>query len=133
MNVYSCTAASSAASSFADDQDYSSASLPQRLRRALMTWQHPSAAMPAAAVAAVAASKQGAAFLEEHKEQWRESFRSVYMAVQSGCCHCFYFVTPQVSSLLKKASVNHHAADILRELPVRSASPCNALTMCMGV
>ncbi len=133
MKVYSCAAASSAASSFAGDHEPSLASLPQRLQRALMTWQHPSAVMPAAAVAAVAASKQGAAFLEERREHWRESFRSVYMAVQSGCCHCFYFVTPQVSSLLKKASVNHHAADVLTEIPVQSASPCNASTMCMGV
>ncbi|CAL5222421.1 g4783 [Coccomyxa viridis] len=87
--------ATSAASGFAGNQDSSSASLPQRLQRALMTWQHPSAAMPAAAVAAVAASKQGAAFVEERRELWRESFRNIYMAVQSGCCHCFYFLTPQ--------------------------------------
>ena len=99
MKVCMCAAAASAASSFAGKQD-PSGSLPQRLQRALMTWQHPSTAMPAAAVAAVAASKQGAGFLDERRELWRESFRSLYIAVQSGHCHCFYFMTPQVKSWL---------------------------------
>ena len=64
-----------------------------------MTWQHPSTAMPTATIAAVAASKQGAGFLEERKALWKESFRSLYMALQSGGCHCFYFMTPQVGTV----------------------------------
>ena len=92
---FMCAAATSAASGFAGSHD-PSGGLPQRLQRALMTWQHPSAAMPAAAVAAVAASKQGAGFVGDRRELWKESFRSLYMAVQSGHCHCFYFVTAQV-------------------------------------
>ena len=71
-------------------------SLAQRMQRALMTWQHPSASMPAAAIAALAASKQGAEALEQRRSAWREAFRSLYMAVQAGSCHAFYFVTPQV-------------------------------------
>ena len=123
MNVSSCAAATSAASGFAGNQDSSSASLPQRLQRALMTWQHPSAAMPAAAVAAVAASKQGAAFVEERRELWRESFRNIYMAVQSGCCHCFYFLTPQVRDLLnilqEGLSRSHWAAAFFAGVPMK--------------
>ena len=66
-------------------------SLAQRMQRALMTWQHPSASMPAAAIAALAASKQGAEALEQRRSAWREAFRSLYMAVQAGACHAFYF------------------------------------------
>ena len=52
--------------------------------------------MPAAAIAAVAASKQGAEVLEQRKLQWQEAFRSLYMAVQCNACHCLYFISPQV-------------------------------------
>ena len=92
-------AAASAALTFAGSHD-APASLPQRLQQALMTWQHPSAAMPGGVVAAVAASKQGAGFLEERRALWREAFRSLYMAVQSGLCHCFYFLIVPVSAPL---------------------------------
>ena len=73
-------------------------SLAQRMQHALMTWQHPSASMPAAAIAALAASKQGAEALDQRRSAWREAFRSLYMAVQAGACHAFYFMTPQVQA-----------------------------------
>lgn len=90
-------AAASAASGFAGARDVLD-SLAQRMQRALMTWQHPSAGMPAAAVAAVASSKQGVEFLEQRRGHWREAFRSLYMAVHSSACHAFYYMSPQVSS-----------------------------------
>ena len=91
-------AASSAVTGFAGGGEMPD-NLAQRMQRALMTWQHPSASMPAAAVPAVAASKQGAEFLEQRRAQCREAFRSLFMAVQAGTCHGFYFLTPQVSNL----------------------------------
>ncbi len=91
-------AASSAVTGFAGAREMPN-SLAQRMQRALMTWQHPSASMPAAAMPAVAASKQGAEFLEERRAQWRESLRSLFMAVQASVCHGFYFVTPQARLL----------------------------------
>ncbi len=86
-------------------------SLAQRMHSALMTWQHPSASMPAAAIAALAASKQGAEALEQRRSAWREAFRSLYMAVQAGACHAFYFMTPQVHAASTPSAHPGHALD----------------------
>ena len=98
MVVCASRAASSAVTGFAGGREMPD-SLAQRMQRALMTWQHPSASMPSAALPAVAASKQGAEFLEQRRAHWREAFRSLFMAVQTCACHGFYLMTPQVRNL----------------------------------
>ena len=94
---------------------------------ALMTWQHPSASMPAAAIAALAASKQGAEALEQRRSAWREAFRSLYMAVQAGACHAFYFMTPQVHAASTPSAHPGHALDGTCLLVRASLESCKAL------
>ena len=46
---------------------------------------------------------------------WREAFRSLYMAVQAGVCHAFYFMTPQVhaaASLIPYYALAFQQADL---------------------
>ena len=102
-------------------------SLAQRMHSALMTWQHPSASMLAAAIAALAASKQGAEALEQRRSAWREAFRSLYMAVQAGACHAFYFMTPQVHAASTPSAHPGHALDGTCLLVRASLESCKAL------
>lgn len=79
----------------------------QRLQRALLTWQHPDAALPPAVVAAVAGSKPGQALLEARRAAWQEAFRSLFLALRAGLCAAFYYATPQARNPPGSAGRTH--------------------------
>lgn len=68
--------------------------LQERLARALMQYQHPSAAMSRSMLAALRAGpdKEGPASLAARVHRWREALRSAYTALRHGHCPVLYVV-----------------------------------------
>ena len=74
----------------------SSAGLAQRFQGALLTWQHPQAALPGVVISALGASKPGQAVLDARRAAWQEALRALFLTLRASRCSAFYLATAPV-------------------------------------
>eukprot|EP00891_Asterochloris_glomerata_P009948 jgi/Astpho2/9948/Aster-x1619 len=92
----------------------------ERIHHALLTWQHPEAALERNVVALLQGGKSGS-LLADRRAAWQEAFRGLFYALRNHMCDAFYLETPPGATACKPFAVLFQAAGVAGQPRLQAA------------